>query len=273
MTTYENISSLLVCEGEKEFYRFQGHNSFDYFNIKTNKFDLWDDHYVYFSNNVNHHYYFVLKRLRQLLNTVVLAETPYSVTRKTLQSLDDCKKIRDIVANSFSLKNLNSISLICDNEFFRLISENCVRSSSKAFNGVIERVDRRIYGGGYGVTNAWLDLFDDLVYFSSFARISTADILFLLKKIRSSCQAVSPEIIKSVLSDKVRTYKISEHLFDCFHKYEIMDDMERIIDGGLYLPTSSLATNPSETIKTVLGSYQSKREKVLRLVDKHCSNY
>ena len=273
MTTYEKASTYLISEGEKEFYRFQGHNSFDYFNIKTNKFDFWDNHYVYFSNNVSHHHYFVIKRIRQLLNVVVLSDTNYTISKKTLSDLKSYREICDIVANSLTLKNLNSISVTCDIEFFRLLSNNCVRNSDKNTRGLIERVDRRIYGGGYGVSDAWLDLLNDLVYFSSFARISTSDILFLLKNMRSKCKVSSPEIIKGVLSNKIRTYQISSHLYDDFHKYDIMDDLERIIDGEFYLPTSSLATDPSETIKTVLSSYQSKREKVLRLVDKHYRSY
>ena len=90
---------------------------------------------------------------------------------------------------------------------------------------------------------------------------------------RGSGKFSNPETIKSVLADKLKTFKIFEHLYDDFHKYDIMDDLERIIDGEFYLQTSGLANNPSETIKTVLSSYQSKREKVLRLVDKHYRSY
>ena len=273
VTTYEKIASSFVHDGEKEFYRFQGHNSFDYFNIKTNKFDSWSSHYVYFSGSVNHHYYFMLKRLKQLLNMVVLDDTSYMVSGKSLQDINTYKKIRSIVADSCDLKNLNSISLVCDREFFRLISENSVRNSEKVKRGMVEKVDRRVYGGGYGVTDAWLDLFNDLAYFSSYSRITNNDILFLLREMRGSGKFSNPETIKSVLADKLKTFKIFEHLYDDFHKYDIMDDLERIIDGEFYLQTSGLANNPSETIKTVLSSYQSKREKVLRLVDKHYRSY
>ena len=273
VTTYEKIASSFVHDGKKEFYRFQGHNSFDYFIIKTNKFDSWSSHYVYFSGSVNHHYYFMLKRLKQLLNMVVLDDTSYMVSGKSLQDIDTYKKIRSIVADSCDLKNLNSISLVCDREFFGLISENSVRNSEKVKRGMVEKVDRRVYGGGYGVTDAWLDLFNDLAYFSSYSRITNNDILFLLREMRGSGKFSNPETIKSVLADKLKTFKIFEHLYDDFHKYDIMDDLERIIDGEFYLQTSGLANNPSETIKTVLSSYQSKREKVLRLVDKHYRSY
>ena len=272
MTTYEKIASVIVHDGEKEFYRFQGHNSFDYFNIKTNKFDSWNDHYVYFSGNINHHYYFMLKRLKQLLNKVVLVDTPYNVSNKTLKNLDSYREIRSIVTDSFILKNLNSISLVCDREFFKLLNENSLPNSEKNKKGIIERVDRRIYGGGYGVTDVWLDLFDDLVYFSSYSRITNKDILFLLKEIRSSGKGGNPETIKRVLDDKLKTCKIFDHLYDDFHKYEIMNDLERIIDGGYYLSSSRLSSNPVETIKDVLNSYQNTREKVLKLVDKHYSD-
>ena len=38
MTTYSEIARQLLEEEAKEYYRFQGHNSFDYFDIRNNRF-------------------------------------------------------------------------------------------------------------------------------------------------------------------------------------------------------------------------------------------
>ena len=53
MTTYKKIIDTLIKEEiATEFYRFQGSNSFEYFNIKSNKFDD-SKHYIYFSGTRN----------------------------------------------------------------------------------------------------------------------------------------------------------------------------------------------------------------------------
>ena len=46
MTTYKRIIDTLIKEEKtNEFYRFQGSNSFEYFNIKSNRFDN-SKHYI-----------------------------------------------------------------------------------------------------------------------------------------------------------------------------------------------------------------------------------
>lgn len=272
MTTYSEISKELVRSGEKEFYRFQGHNSYDYYNLKTCSFDSPSDHYVYFSNTVNHHYYFTLKRIRQLLNDI-LKGTPYTASGVALQSLETYQAVKNQVCNSDKISDLNSISLICDQNLSKLLAENSTKNQDKTQSKVIERVDRRVYGGGYGVTDAWLDLFKDLMYFSSHTRFTTRDLIELLKEIRNGYKNSKPNIVAKILVGKKRTCQISESLFDDFHKYAIMNDLERILDEGLYSPTSQLATNPKETTKEILTSYQEKREQVLRLVDKSYRRY
>lgn len=92
--------------------------------------------------------------------------------------------------------------------------------------------------------------------------------LWKVKQIRNGYKNAAPNTIKEIIGNKKRTCLISPDLFDDFHKYAIMDDLERILDFGLYLPESSLGINSKETIRGVLDFHQVKREKVLRLVDK-----
>ena len=56
------------------------------------------------------------------------------------------------------------------------------------------------------------------------------------------------------------------------NKYEIMETLEKIYDDGSYSPDSSLAKNPSKTIKKIVEDYERGKEKVLTLMDKHYNN-
>lgn len=267
MTTYNEIANELVQDGNTEYYRFQGHNSFDYFDIRKNRFVTNSAHYVYFSRTEDHHYYFTIRRIRQLLNAVVLRDTPYLLSRKQLKAEDSYHHIRDLVINSEKIRGLTSIKLVCDPNYNTFLQENSVSNHSKTINQGIERVDRRVYGGGYGVTGPWLDLWNDLTYFTSCSRITTQDILSLLEEMKRGNSQSNPKLIKKALEQKERTYRIVPNLYNDFHRYSIMDDLERIYEQGLFLPTSTFATNPKETMRGILSSYQVTREKVLRKID------
>ena len=138
---------------------------------------------------------------------------------------------------------------------------------------LIERVDRKIYGGGYGVSSAWLDLLNDLTLFSSYVRITSIDILNILKNMRREKKLASPYLISDILDAKERVYRLSDNLYNDFHKYNIMNDLETIYEHKLYFENSSFATNPSKNIKDILVNYQKNREKVLRLVDTSYKKY
>lgn len=266
MTTYSEIARQLLEEEAKEYYRFQGHNSFDYFDIRNNRFKN-SDYYVYFSRGLYHHYYFTIRRIRQLLNTVILEGEDEMISRKTLSNPEKFGHIKSLVFNSDKIGELTSIKLVCDNNFDRLIRENCANNRNKPPHRGVERVDRKVYGGGYGVTGPWLDLMNHLTYFSSYSRITGDDIRRLLDEMHRGNRQTNPRLLQKILETKDYTCQISPNFFNDFHKYLIMDDLERIVEAGLIMPDSRLQTEPRETIKDVLNSYQDTREKVLRRID------
>ena len=99
ITTYETVQKLLEQDNAHEFYRFQGHNSFEYYNIRTNRFEDEESHYVYFSRTINHHYYFTIRRIRQLINTTILRDTPYNISRKHLKNQNSFLNIKNLIIN------------------------------------------------------------------------------------------------------------------------------------------------------------------------------
>ncbi len=276
MTTYNEIVNILQKEKLiNSFYRFQGSSSFEYYNIKKNCFDDIGSHYVYFSTTLLHHYYFSVKRIRQLINTTILNKTDYMISNKQLNIKDNFSKISNLVINSSNLKGLNSIELVVDSSYYKLLTENSVynMNKDKEQKNLIERVDRRKYKGGYGVIDTWLDLLDDLTLFSVCNRITRDDVLKLLENMKMSKKLNSPYLIRNILDNKLKLYHISDNIYNDFHKYKIMNDLEILYDRKLYLENSSFANNPRKTIKDVLVNYQEKREKVLRLVLENYHKY
>ena len=274
MTTYSEIIDLLKEEEVvNEFYRFQGANSFEYYNIKSNHFDNSGNHYIYFSRTKNHHYYFSVRRIRQLINTTVLKNTPYIISNKQLKDDRTFHQISNLIINSDSLKKLNSITLICDSTYYELLKDNSIYNTVKETPNLIERVDRKIYGGGYGVSNVWLNLLDDLTLFSTYTRITNKDVLDIVKNMRNDRKITTPYLISSILESKKKTYKISDNLYNAFHKYTIMNDLEEIYEQKLYLENSAFSSSSTETINRVLTSYQKNRDKILLKLDKNYRKY
>lgn len=274
MTTYEEIiNNLKDIKTVVEFYRFQGASSFEYYNIKSNHFDNDSNHYVYFSITENHHYYFTVRRIRQLINTIILRNSPYNISNKCLKDDRAFHYIENLVINSDSLRKLNSIALVCDSIYYELLKDNSIYNIKKKTPNLIERVDRKIYGGGYGVSSTWLDLFDSLTLFSSYTRITNEDVFKLVKNMKKDGKVCTPYLIRDILSNKERVYKISSNLYNSFHKYEIINSLEEIYDKKLYLESTIFATNPTKVINEVLCSYQKNRDKVLVMLDDKYHKY
>ena len=141
MTAYEEIiNNLKDIKTVVEFYRFQGANSFEYYNIKSNHFDNDSNHYVYFSITENHHYYFTVRRIRQLINTLILRNSPYNISNKCLKDDRAFHYIENLVINSDSLRKLNSIALVCDSIYYELLKENSIYNIKKRTPNLIERL-------------------------------------------------------------------------------------------------------------------------------------
>ncbi len=254
-----------------ELYRFQGGNSFNYFDIGSSSFlDSSRDSYIYLSQSLDHHKYFTIRRIRQLLNSVVLQEEDLQISCKHLRNNDHFSTIKNLVLNSDKLQSLYSVRLICDRNAITLMKENSFSQSDKNNEKSVERVDRRVYGGGFGVSAEWKDLLACLTYFNGFQRIDRNTIVSLLSNMRISGRVTCKDNIDFVFSNPdYYRFVLSPKLESDFTKYDIMESLERICENGIYSPRSSLAKKPSKTIKKVVEDYEIGREKVLTLIDKH----
>lgn len=96
----EIIYDLIKKDFIKELYRFQGAYSYDYYNTKTSSFNITpNDSYVYLSGSLDHHKYFSIKRIKQLINRDVLRDTPYRLSNKYLSNIETYSKKSELGEN------------------------------------------------------------------------------------------------------------------------------------------------------------------------------
>ena len=262
----ENVST--------DLFRFQGGKSFEHFDIKTSTFlDVSRDSYVYLSKSLDHHKYFTIKRIKQLLNRVVLYEKKLQITRKHLQDITNYRTIKNAILNSDKIQNLYSVQLICDRNTITLLKENCFSNRKKPNETAVEKVDSTYYGGGYGITSDWKELFECLTFFNGYHRIDREDIISLVANMRRMNRINGKDDIDiNPENPEYYRFSLSPRLESNFTKYAIMDSLEKICDDKSYSPNGTLAKHPSKTIKTIVEDYEKRREKILALIDKHYNN-
>lgn len=248
----------------KTFYRFQGGNSYPFFNIKGDKCKVSNsNHYTYFSKSINHHKYFISKRLVQLVGNIVLEDTSIPFSKKRLYSHDEYKKIQRCVSESEKLEDLESLRFIVADSFGELLESNFQFNDGKEKGSrIIERVDRKIYGGGYGVSDEWLKLFNLLTIIYGRQTITKNDILTMLKNLRMGNKTRVESI--SFLNSTDVQYTINSDIYSDFIKYEIIGQLEEILDKGLYNKDSDFGKNPKAKIKEITGRYMTLRDNVLK---------
>ena len=262
MALYNSTIQILKKDDyAKELYRFQGSNSYNC--IKSNTID--NNGYLYFSNSLDHHKYFTLKRIKQLL-AKELQELDLSLSLQYLHDPKTYHQIKRLIINSERIRDLYSYRLIYDTNYLSLIKDNYFYQEKKPSSSNIERVDRRVFGGGYGVKDEWKDLLSYLTLFISKQEITREDVLTLLSNMKKTNKINYKNNLDHIISINPSNIALSDYLKSDFTKYDIMNTLELIIEKGLYNPNSDLAKEPTKTIKEVVSHYQKTKEKTLLLL-------
>ena len=267
MSLYHTISNNLLSDFDaKVFYRFEGANTVSRFNFDNGT----GSKYFYFSKSLEHHKYFILKRLKQLLSSDVYDKLGYHITYRNLSDYSKYPNIKRSIVESEDISNLSSYKLLFDPSLYYLINGNCINNDTKE-NGVryIERVDRKVRGGGYGIPDEWNELLLLLSFFKAELQISKKDILQLLHNMKVTAKINRVANLDFLFeNDNKYRYSINSHLSNDFSKYDIINILESIIEKGMVNPRSELLKEPTKKIKEIVDSYESGREKVFKLLEK-----
>lgn len=249
-------------------YRFQGGYSYPSFNIKGDDYGISDvEHYTYFSKNIDHHKYFVSKRLKQLIAKTIFDEKGMILSTRNLSDPDFYRKVKTDIANTYKIDNLESIRFLLDNNFLELIEQNYEYNSDKSKGSrIIERVDRRVYGGGYGIGDEWLKLFNLLTILYERKEITRSNLISMLSAMR--CGFKSKLETVDFLSLPANQTIVNTAIYSDFTRFKIAEILEEILDKGLYKKDSDLGKKPSYVIKKVTNDYIDLRDEALRKLEK-----
>lgn len=270
MTLYEELYYQL--SNLPKYYRYEGLNSYQHFSFNTGELLENKENYIYFSINDKHHFYYVSKRLKQLVDEKFLYETKYSITRKTIINSEKFQEIIQKI-ESEPLEDVPVSIEFCTSFLMKkLLMNNYVRNTKKSHGDYrIERVDVSQRGGGYGFYGEWLEVFQILTLIYSYQEITKEDLIQYVYNYRE--RIINPNFQISPVSflnnPNKRIIVLNESLQNNFSKYKLMNAIQNILEKKLYLCDSYLGKQGEEGAKKIIQEYSQEREKILALLEEN----
>lgn len=272
MALYENLYQNMY--DLESFYRFEGYASMNHYDFSdiTSRFSTNTNQYIYFSKKLKHHTYYTEKRLFQLISKEILLGTGLDLHTKTLCDFEKTAEIIKQIENYQIPKDIKTIEFRFCPIFLKLIKNNGktnMRLKLEQERG-IEIADQKRRGGGYGLCDDWLKLFNLLTILYSYRQITTQDVqeffkIYRMHKLRYYDSGTLTWFLQN--RDNHQRIALNSELQNSFIKYEIANSMERLIEQHLVNPNSSFGKNPSETIKNTVNSYERTRKRTLEKLE------
>lgn len=249
------------------FYRYEGNLSYHYFHPNFKEKAFSSPSYIYFSQSMRHHHYYVDKRLTQYVNEILIHNN-LKMHHFSFNNLKQFNQLLDFL-KTYPMKDFISIQCHSSPIMQALLYKNYISNVRKRKEDRrVERCDITKYQGGYGFCGEWLDLFNTLTYFYSYQTITKEDILqFLILKKQYFYKPDYTILPTFFLEVKPRNIKINPSLFNHYEKYELMNSLQQIIENQLFFPTSPFETHSNEIMKQVISQYTRERKRILSLID------
>lgn len=251
-------------------YRFEGGNSYNYFDF--NNMDSLTDfsNYIYFSKTQKHHYYYTARRMKQLIDREILTETGLSIKKSIVIQPDKFQEIIRLIENYPMDKRITSIEITTSLLIERLLLNNCTfRHLKPKGTNYIERVDTSSSKGGYGFSAEWLKVLKLLTYFYSYQRITREDFIDFVYAFRQNI--INPnqkmDTVACVKDPTKRNIKLNRLAISSTSKYELIETLEVIVSKDLYFPFSFISQNPREKIKEITRIYCEEKNRLLNLLN------
>lgn len=250
-----------------KFYRFEGLNSYSHFPVGNENMHIpQDSGYIYFSQSMKHHQYYVRKRLKQLIDN--LMGHGNSINKKALLDSGNFNEIVRKIENLQITEKIQSIEFSLSPIIKEILENNShLNIKKEKYDKRIESCDLRQYNGGYGFCDEWLTVYNLLTYFYGCQRITKENILEFIELYRFCLikQERTLAATNFLLDESCRTIKINEKVYNDFSKYELMNALEIIVEKELYFPESMFSKNPDQSIKKIIQAYNLERERLLEL--------
>ncbi len=226
--------------------------------------------YVYYSITLKHHIYFLVKKIFKKI------EACYDISISNPRDKHLVDKINDIMSILESDKSFTvGVKYLWIDAFtMKTIEDNSYSNKYPHKNGLIERADSTIYGGGYGLNDLWLTLFNLLTYCAAENILKSDDVLryfdelsSLLKKYGSSYLKIAKqEAAKSILRDKTPAIVCPSIIEDSSSKIE--STIDEIVTNNLFKTNSALAKDSSKVKDDIINHYDSSRKLILKRLKK-----
>ena len=226
--------------------------------------------YKYYSLTINHHLYFLVKKIFRLI------EANYDIHINNPRDRFLVDKISEVI-NYLSAEE--DFQIVCrylwtDSTFYKMLLDNAYSNKSSHRENVIEIVDKNEYGGGLGLKDLWLSLFDILTFCEKEHIISKVDVINYLKTIKDLINMYGSGGLKKykletsgILSDTKSSIIVRDGtLID--QSDEIKNTMDLIIANNLYHSKSILKKCPEEVIGDLVSSYKMNKSLVLKSIKK-----
>lgn len=214
--------------------------------------------YRYYSKTINHHAYFISKRLFQIITANYDIHLTNPRDRQLLSKLDlaiECLMQEE----DFSL---SITECLVPENFMNVVTDNSYSNHHPHKDGVIERVDTNYYGGGYGFKSPWLELLNTMTLIENHETLHSQDIIvyltYMKKEIAQYGQDNLKRIRQTVGLDLLPTWKqdyiISRNIAidESSHIEKLLKD---IVSNELYQYRSSLEKDQVETIDDIIDTY------------------
>lgn len=274
MSVYRDTANEVQQEGFiKRLYRVESNKSSQ--NMKTDEMGTLkcqnSDIYTYFSVTDRHHQYFLDKRFSSYLNDI-LKQSNLSINRNNILDSKTYSMIKNLIIENANLSLFLCMKLHTSSIVFELLEANSCRIENKHVysSRLLERSDPKRHDGGYGVCGPWLDLILNFTFFSEIHSYDTNDALDFLMQAKKDYNIHGRRFWFEAPMYQI---KLNQSILSPFHKYEIVNNLEQIVEMKLAKPNSSLMLDSVNTIKSIRKEYEKQKEKTLQILEKNYKKY
>lgn len=227
--------------------------------------------YKYYSRTIEHHIYFLVKRLFKQIDANYDININSHKDRYLIDKINEIIKILESGDISF---RISAKYLWINDGTLQLIDKQSYSNSSHHKEGAIERVDHWVYGGGYGLKELWQQLFDLLTFCETTSVLSPQQIIEYFYELKSILEYYG---VKELRRAKLNAGKILVEAKQSIQltktaEYDqtksIINTLNIICREGLVKPYTELFNVPKKATELLIQDYQRSRQLCLSQIKK-----